>query len=146
MRPNVLSPLTRQRGSMLIISVFAITALAALGAALLKINASQSDTTAREVLGARAWLAANSGTEMAMAKLFPLASDVNHPPVATCSATPVVTHFSAKGLYGCSVSVTCEQVNTGGMLQYRIESKGQCGNGAYKVARVQESWARGIGS
>lgn len=130
---------------MLIVAVFAITALAALGAALMQLTWSQRDTTAREVLGTRAWLAANSGTEMALARLFPLATDVNRPPVATCSETPVITHFSAKGLYGCSVSVTCEQVNTDGILQYRIESKGQCGNGAYKVARVQESWARGIG-
>lgn len=143
MHLNLSSP-TYQKGSMLIVAVFSITALAALGAALMQITWSQRDTTTREVLGTRAWLAANSGTEMALAKLFPLAVDASRLPAPTCSAAPVVTNFSVKGLSGCSVSVTCEQVNTGGIVQYRVESKGQCGGGAHRVVRVQESWARGL--
>lgn len=144
MRPNVLSSLTRQRGSMLIISVFAITALAALGAALLKINASQSDTTAREVLGARAWLAANSGTEMALARLFPLATTSNPNPAAQCDAATMIS-FDMAGLKGCSVAVTCKIEGVGELAQYYVESQGRCGSGAHQVMRVQESWARGIG-
>ncbi|WP_251877308.1 MSHA biogenesis protein MshP [Grimontia kaedaensis] len=134
----------RQKGSMLIIAVFAMTALAALGAALMQITTSQSDTTTREVLGTRAWLAANSGTEMAMARLFPLAKDANNLPAATCSEAPVVTTFSSAGLRGCSVSVTCETIDAGEFVQYHVESKGQCGSSAHQVVRVQESWARGI--
>lgn len=143
MHPKVTFP-KRQKGSMLIVAVFAMTALAALGAALMQITTSQSDTTTREVLGARAWLAANSGTEMAMARLFPLAKDANNLPAVTCSETPVVTTFSSAGLRGCSVSVTCETIDAGEFVQYHVESKGQCGSSAHQVVRVQESWARGI--
>ncbi|MBV7297973.1 MSHA biogenesis protein MshP [Enterovibrio paralichthyis] len=144
MHPKSYSSLHRQRGSMLIIAVFAITALAALGAALMQISWSQSDTTTREVLGTRAWLAANSGTEMAMARLFPLVTAESPIPSADCSATPVIVPFNDKGLSGCSVSVTCQVEGTGELAQYRVESKGMCGSGAHKVVRVQESWARGL--
>ncbi|PMN68650.1 MSHA biogenesis protein MshP [Enterovibrio norvegicus] len=138
-----ISPFRRhQKGSMLIVSVFTITALAALGAALMQINWSQSDTTAREVLGARAWFAANSGTESAMARLFPHAMDVAKPPVADCDETPRVTKFNTDGLRGCSVSVTCKVIGENELAQYRIESKGECGSGHLKVVRVQESWAK----
>ncbi|WP_325891545.1 MSHA biogenesis protein MshP [Grimontia sp. NTOU-MAR1] len=136
--------LKHQKGSMLIIAVFAMTALAALGAALMQITTSQSDTTTREVLGTRAWLAANSGTEMAMARLFPLAKDANNLPVATCSEAPVVTTFSSAGLRGCLVSVTCETIDAGEFVQYHVESKGQCGSGVHQVVRIQESWGKGI--
>ncbi|WP_198159442.1 MSHA biogenesis protein MshP [Grimontia marina] len=129
---------------MLIIAVFAMTALAALGAALMQITTSQSDTSTREVLGTRAWLAANSGTEMAMARLFPLATDVNNLPLAVCSETPVVTNFSSAGLRGCLVSVTCETIDAGEFVQYHVESKGQCGSGVHQVVRIQESWGKGI--
>ncbi|MEZ8142650.1 MSHA biogenesis protein MshP [Enterovibrio norvegicus FF-33] len=142
MRLSSLSSLQRQQGSMLIVAVFAITALAALGAALMQITWSQSDTTTREVLGTRAWLAANSGTEMAMARLFPIAKDADNLPEASCSAAVITTNFNAAGLTGCSVSVTCETVGVAPLAQYRIESKGECGSAHLNVVRVQESWAR----
>ncbi|MGF1708565.1 MSHA biogenesis protein MshP [Enterovibrio baiacu] len=144
MRRSISPFRNHQKGSMLIVSVFTITALAALGAALMQINWSQSDTTTREVLGARAWLAANSGTEMAMARLFPLATDKDNLPTASCSASEITTNFNSAGLTGCSVSVTCNTVGVTPLAQYRIESKGECGSGHLKVVRVQESWARGI--
>ena len=132
-----------QKGSMLIVSVFTITALAALGAALMQINWSQTDTTTREVLGARAWFAANSGTEMAMAKLFPLQESADDVRVADCvGITAEKPIFSVAGLKGCSVSVTCEVIGENELAQYRIESRGECGSGHLKVVRVQESWAK----
>ncbi|MGF1865686.1 MSHA biogenesis protein MshP [Enterovibrio norvegicus] len=144
MRLSRFSSYKRQQGSMLMIAIFAITGLAALGAALMQITWSQSDTTTREVLGTRAWLAANSGTEMAMARLFPLAIDKDNLPTASCSASEITTNFNSAGLTGCSVSVTCNTVGVTPLAQYRIESKGECGSGHLKVVRVQESWARGI--
>ncbi|PMN93068.1 MSHA biogenesis protein MshP [Enterovibrio norvegicus] len=140
-----ISPFRRhQKGSMLIVSVFTITALAALGAALMQINWSQSDTTTREVLGTRAWFAANSGTEMAMTKLFPLQESVDDVRVADCAGITAEEpiSFSVSGLKGCSVSVTCEVIGENELAQYHIESKGECGSGHLKVVRVQESWAK----
>lgn len=127
---------------MLLVAVFAITALAALGAALININGSQADTTTREVLGARAWFAATSGTEMAMAKLFPLATASHPVPETVCGGDTVQTTFDAPGLAGCSVSVSCTTVGSGALVQYQVESIGRCGSGAHQVVRVQESWAR----
>ncbi|KXF80032.1 MSHA biogenesis protein MshP [Enterovibrio coralii] len=139
-----------QRGSMLIVAVFALTAMAALGTVLMQINWSQKDTTTREVLGARAWFAASSGTEYAMTKLFPLATiPANVVSEATlaqqaCSAIPDVGEtidFSASGLTGCTVTVSCDIV-AGTVEQYLITSKGQCGSAQFSVTRTQESWAK----
>nr|WP_269808689.1 MSHA biogenesis protein MshP [Enterovibrio nigricans] len=118
----------------------------------MQINWSQKDTTTREVLGTRAWFAANSGTEYAMTKLFPLATD----PAATdteavvarqaCNTLTVAgkpINFSAAGLNGCSATVGCDVV-AGDVEQYLITSKGQCGSAQFGVVRVQESWAKGV--
>ncbi|MDD1782207.1 MSHA biogenesis protein MshP [Enterovibrio sp. ZSDZ35] len=144
MRHNHHPSFHAQRGSMLVIAVFAMTAMAALGAALMQINWSQKDTTTREVLGTRAWFAANSGTEYAMVRLFPLEKNPNLPSAGACETANAVIPFTSKGLLGCSAKVTCETLGTAPSVQYRIESRGECGSGSHKVVRVQESWARGI--
>lgn len=144
MRPNFPMVLARQRGSILLMAIFAMVVLGGLGVALSKINTSQQHITAREILGARAWFAANSGSEWAMTQLFPLATNPAALPQTSCSATPVITVFTSKGLIGCSVSVRCEPQGVAPLLQYRIESTGRCGSGEFAVARVQEVWGKAI--
>ena len=142
---------SRQRGSMLLISLFSMIVLAGLAMALLKINTSSQTITSREVLGGRAWFAASSGNEWAMTQLFPLAMKANQKIVkASCSFAPseapktIVFPASIKGLSGCSVSVSCTLLGAGALSQFYIESKGVCGTGEMKVVRVQELWAKGI--
>ena len=110
---------------------------------MLKMSWSQSDTTTREVFGTRAWFAAVSGTEFALARLFPLVTTPGVKPTPRCE--PYAIEFAAadsKGLQGCKVSVTCSRVGVPPYLQYYIESRGECGSGEFRVVRVQETWAR----
>lgn len=133
----------RQKGNILMLAIFSIVALAALGVAMLKISWSQTDTTTREVLGTRAWFAAVSGTEFALARLFPLQTDPANKRNPNCDANTVETVFQSQGLHGCRVGVTCQEVGTAPYLQYYIESIGECGAGEFRVIRIQETWARG---
>ncbi|RXJ71941.1 MSHA biogenesis protein MshP [Veronia nyctiphanis] len=136
--------LKRQQGSMLIIAIFSIVVLAALGGYLMQITTSQSNTTAREVLGTRAWLAANSGSQWAMSQLFPLVQDKNSLPSPSCSAKKEIT-FNDVGLQGCTAVVECKvKRSSGGKTIYAVESIGQCGSGEFAVSRAQETWAREV--
>lgn len=133
----------RQKGNILMIAIFSIVALAALGVAMLKISWSQGDTATREVLGTRAWFAAVSGTEFALARLFPLQTDPLNQRLPNCDPNSVETVFKSQGLNGCRVGVTCQKIGTLPYLQYYIESIGECGTGEFRVIRIQETWARG---
>lgn len=137
-----------QRGSLLLMAIFTMMVLGGLSMALLKMSASQQTMTSREVLGARAWFAASSGNEWAMTQLFPLATNENLLPAPSCAfanlAPTTGINFTAKGLKGCKVFVTCKVKVEGLISQYHIESKGECGTGEFKVVRVQELWAKDI--
>lgn len=136
-----------QSGSAMITAIFAITVLALLAVFLMRITWSQQDITTREVLSTRAWFAANSGSEWAMTRLFPLATDPANSSSATCSTSTTLT-FTGDGLTGCSAHVTCNDnsFNADGKTVgfYLIESKGQCGNGQFSVSRMQEVWAKEV--
>lgn len=155
MHRNFLVLSYQQRGSVLLVAIFTMIALGGLGIALLKISSSQQAITTREVLGARAFFAASSGTEWAMTQLFPLATNPLSLPVANCSSKPIEIKFDTqlgeteKGLAGCSALISCFIETSQGsvpMLQYRINSKGVCGAGEFKVTRIQNVWARPIGT
>lgn len=137
-----------QRGSLLLTAIFAMIVLGGLSIALLKINAGQQSITSREVLGARAWFAASSGNEWAMTQLFPLVTNETLSPKTTCGFANLVPatgiDFTATGLKGCKVFVSCKLKMEGLMSQYYVESKGECGTGEFKVVRVQELWARDV--
>ncbi|MFD2178850.1 MSHA biogenesis protein MshP [Veronia pacifica] len=136
--------LKRQQGSMLIIAIFSIVVLAALGGYLMQITSSQSNTTAREVLGTRAWLAANSGTQWAMSQLFPLLQNKDNLPLSSCAAQKVMM-FTDEGLKGCKATVECKvKKSSSNKTFYSVESKGQCGSGEFAVSRVQETWAKEV--
>ncbi len=143
MFPKFPSSPKHQRGNILMIAIFSIVALAALGVGMLKMSWSQSDTTTRDVFGTRAWFAAVSGTEFALARLFPLVTIPGVNPKPICESKPNETSFVSEGLKGCSVFVTCQKVGSDPYLQYFIESRGECGKDEFKVVRVQETWARG---
>ncbi|WP_299019229.1 MSHA biogenesis protein MshP [uncultured Photobacterium sp.] len=132
----------RQQGSALVVAIFVITVMAVMAAALIKINWSQSDTTTREVLGARAWLAANSGIEWGLNRLFPIgdpsaigACDNTNPPFANTA-----------DFHDCRITVGCKLVDVTydgeTVSQYHLESTGSCGSGIFEVQRIQETWAK----
>jgi MSHA biogenesis protein MshP len=114
-----------QRGSALIVAVFIIVIMTLLGTALVRMMSSSAETVAYEVLGARAYQAAQAGLQRKLAEVFPLA-----PAVGICNAPdpPVPYDFSAiRGLENCrATNVGCTDSEILGVTYYIITSRGQC--------------------
>jgi MSHA biogenesis protein MshP len=115
-----------QKGSALVIAIFIIIVLSALGAALVNMLDSSQEGVAYEVLGTRAYTAAQSGLQWQLSEVFPLGSvaitcknqaDIN-------SITP--TFINTQGLSQCSVSVSCSDFELDSIRYYSIVSTGQC--------------------
>lgn len=123
----------RQKGSAMMMSLFVMVILILLGSALVKILSSSSEATAQEVIGTRAYMAANSAMQAELQKLFPLNNGTPQ-----CNSAPPPYDFSAAGsniagLYHCKATTTCTPYathpTTGGRF-YRLTSTGKCESSA----------------
>mgnify|MGYP003384513898 FL=1 len=123
----------RQTGSALMMSLFVMVILILLGSALMKVLSSSSEATAQEVIGTRAYMAANSAMQAELQKLFPLNNAAPQ-----CNATPPPYDFSSSGssiagLYHCKATTTCINYATHpttGERFYRLTSTGKCASSA----------------
>lgn len=146
MCPNKLPvSLKKQQGSMLMVALFIIVVMGLLVAALSRLVISSSSMVSTEVLGARAFFAAQSGLELGLAELYPLqrktsASD------DTATGEPAVCPneedyvFSTSGLAQCKAKVSCvgSDDTNAGIRHYYLTSIGSCGEGSYTSSRTLE--------
>ena len=114
-----------QKGSALVIAIFIIIVLSALGAALVNMLDSSQEGVAYEVLGTRAYTAAQSGLQWQLSEAFPLGSVV-------------------PGLKQCTVSVTCSDFELDNVRYYSISSTGQCTIDGEKTSRTVAVEARSL--
>ena len=131
-----------QRGSMLLIGVFIILVMSALGLAVAQLLADSGKTVTYEVFGARAFNAANSGAEKMLSELFPVNSaeeigDSDGDGVLNCPADFVLNVTNQSGFEGCTADVKCTPflVTQTASTHFRIESTGECQGGEYIVQR-----------
>ena len=97
-------PINKQRGNTLVIAVFVIVVLGGLVAALASLLRTSSESVVIEVLGARSYLAAQSGLEQAMMEVYPLGSA----PDTSCSVDATEYTFAGnQSLEQCSADVSC---------------------------------------
>jgi MSHA biogenesis protein MshP len=106
-----------------------------LGSALMRVLSSSSEAIAQEVIGTRAYLAANSAMQAELQQLFPLNSS------STCPLAPLAPAISSHnfstsgknidGLYHCTATTSCSLYFTDAenINYYRITSTGKCGSG-----------------
>lgn len=117
----------RQTGSALMMSLFVMVILILLGSALVKVLSSSSEATAQEVIGTRAYMAANSAMQAKLQKLFPLNDGT-----LECDPAPPTNDLShIDGLYHCQADTTCIPYATHpttGEIFYRLTSTGKCGS------------------
>lgn len=136
---------SRQRGSALVVSLFIITVMGAFAAAMIRIDWSGQDTTAREVFSTRAWYAAHSGNEIVLSKLFPLGKKASEP--LACDQT---YNFNQEAeLFSCqALQVVCKSYafkDSGkSAKKYQLESTATCGTGQFTTTRTQEVWAKDL--
>lgn len=129
----------RQKGSALIVGIFVITVMFLLAAALIRISSDGDEALTLEVWGTRALAAANSGADVAMAKLFPI--DGSAP---VCNIADSWTPPNVVGFHGCAVALSCSSYVVDGVVQYRIVSNGVCESGELRVSRAVEVNAREV--
>ena len=117
--PQATTCCKKQNGSALMMTLFIIIVLVLLGGALMRVLSTSSEAIAQEVIGTRAYMAANSAMQ---------AED--------CPLTPSEHDFSASGanidgLYHCGAEVTCTKYATNpvtGENFFRLTSTGKCGS------------------
>ncbi|MBF39690.1 Type II secretory pathway component [Idiomarina sp. UBA4520] len=105
---NPFNPINRQRGNTLVIAVFVIVVLGGLVAALASLLRTSSESVVIEVLGARSYLAAQSGLEQAMMTVYPL----DTAPDTSCDVDGTEYSFAGnQGLEQCSATISCDNEN-----------------------------------
>ena len=127
------------QGSALILALFIIVVLTFLGVALMRVLSTSSETIAQEVIGTRALMAANSGMQAHLQKLFPL-----NPPSNSTSSCPADKTYNLPesgtdipGLYHCKAITKCSvyfEDTVAGIDYYRLTSTGECGTGNIETA------------
>jgi len=144
--PRHLSSRRQYRGSALVIAIFVIVVMALLGAALVKMMASSEEGVGFEVLGSRAYAAAQTGVQWQLAQLFPVGlMSISANTCASVSQTPpVISNIS--GFNGCMIvsPIICEDFLHDNVRYYTITSVGQCQIDGEVTSRIIEVEARGI--
>ena len=118
-------------------TLFIIIVLILLGGALMRVLSTSSESIAQEVIGTRAYMAANSAMQAKLQQLFPLNSS------STCPLAPLAPSISnhdfstsgmnIDGLYHCTAESSCSwyaiHPDTGEKF-YRLTSTGKCASSA----------------
>jgi len=133
---------SKQKGSAIVIAIFVIVVMALLGAALVKILSSSAESVAYEVIGTRAYAAAQTGAQWQLLEVFPHNTNA----ATACKNIIVEPNLSnVQGLEFCQASVSC---NDGGVFKgttyYVITSVGQCSFGGVITSRTVMIEARSL--
>ena len=126
------------------VALFIIVVMGLLVAALSRLVISSSSMVSTEVLGARAFFAAQTGLESGLAELYPLQRKTSAS-VSAATGEPAVCPnkdyvFSTSGLAQCEAEVSCVESNdtATGIRHYYLKSIGSCDEGSYTSSRTLE--------
>ncbi|HEX4909840.1 MAG TPA: hypothetical protein VFV64_03660 [Permianibacter sp.] len=127
-----------QAGFSLPLALFIIVVLGLLATVLYRVVALNQLSVVQETLSARAFLAAESGAQAGMLRLFPISGTA-----ASCSGSPGVNQsFNSNGLVGCEVTLVCNGLLVDGEMYYQMTSTGICRAGNLRASRTIEVSAR----
>jgi len=142
-RPAGKLSINRQQGSALVIAVFLIIVTSLLAAGLIKMLSSTADSVAYEVIGTRAFQAAQTGAQLKLAQIFPLGTAPVTCAVADLNAVPDISAID--GLKGCEITLTCNSdVIVDGVTYYRVTSTGSCTVADVITSRTIEVGAKSL--
>jgi len=131
-----------QNGSALVLAIFIIVVMTLLGSALVRMMSSTAETVAYEVIGTRAYQAAQAGAQRKLGEVFPLL-----PNAGICADNVAPYAFSTiTGLENCeAVDVRCsEDATVDEIVYYTITSTGQCRVAGVFTSREIEIKARSL--
>jgi len=138
--PNPIQPRRQQRGSALVIAIFVIVVMLVLASALLRMGNNADEDVNLEVWSLRAFAAANSGADAALAPLFPVVGvnsrgcgvlrKIGTPKEDTETHIEVIwTRPDVTGFHGCTVGLSCTRQSADGVTQYVVRSTAVCETG-----------------
>lgn len=130
----------KQRGSALVLALFIIVVTTLLGAALVRMISANSETIVYEVIGTRAYQAAQAGAQRKLSEVFPLLQGTQE-----CLLDSKYDEFSTvQGLENCvAIDVDCiEGPIVDDITYYTITSTGQCNVAEVFTSRTIEIKAR----
>lgn len=127
----------KQRGSMIVMALFAIIVLALLAGVLVNMLSTSSNTLLYEVYGVRAKNAAQAGIQELALASFPLSSG---PQVCNQVISSPASFSSINGFQACQFTARCStsDINFNGedFRLYRYSSTGTCGFDDIVVSRT----------
>ena len=118
---------SRQKGIGLIAAIFLLVVVASLAVGVASLVRSGASAYVQDVLGYKAFLAADSGAQLSLNRVFA--------PQGTSSCGNRVYTFDMPGLEGCRADVTCSAITVSGELRYDLESHGHCTTGSEDAER-----------
>jgi MSHA biogenesis protein MshP len=135
------SKLTSHNGSALVLALFIIVIVTLLGTALVRMLSSNAETIAYEVLGTRAYQAAQAGAQIKLEEVFPLSDP------SECTAIDPNNPYDFTGIDGldnCQAIVGCTDRTVDAITYYTITSTGQCDFSGVFTSRTIEVKARSL--
>lgn len=117
-RGGVMGKRAAMRGLGLVSAIALITVVAVLMVAITRIVQNSSEAFAQDVLSHRALLAAESGSQLGLNRLFP--------PLGAGACSNRSWDLTDFGLPACQASVACRSEVVGATTYYTLESDGRC--------------------
>ncbi len=128
----------KQRGMGLPMALFIITILAMIIAAITDLEESSGVGFSLGVNSTRAFYAAESGAQVAMAEIFPTSGIGG----GSCTSVTASHTFNQLGFNNCKADIVCTSVTVDSIDYYTLTSTGSCGSGLDRAARVIDVRAR----
>lgn len=138
----------KQSGSALVIAIFVLVIMTLIGSALIRMQSSTAETVVYEVMGTRAYAAAQTGLQWQLTEVFPL-DIIGTTQCKRNSAGVIVINepdiSGVEGLKDCEFNITCDDsIEHGGVQYYTITSTGSCRVAGIETSRTIEIEARSI--
>ena len=138
---NLTQP-SKQTGASLIMAVFMIVIFSLFASVLVRMIGISSENVSYEVIGTRAYAAADVGNQWALQQLYPLNGSSSG-----CNALLTPPNISqVSGLKGCVIAapIQCDSFVEQGVTYFTIASTGNCQAGKVTTSRTIQIDARGL--
>lgn len=119
--------MSRSRGMGLVSAIFLILVVAVLVVAITRMVRFSGEAFAQEVMSNRAFLAAESGVQLGLNRLFA--------PEGTGACSNWTWDLTSAGLNYCQATVACRSEAVGTTNYYTLESSGRCAVGGSVAER-----------
>ena len=117
----------RQTGLGLVSAIFLVVVVAALVVAIARMVRSSGEVFAQDVVSHRAFLAAESGAQLGLNRLFA--------PVGAGACGNWTWDLTDFGLGSCQATVSCRAEVVAGVSHFTLESNGRCDPGTFVAER-----------